>query len=887
MNRWAAMWKRMRARTRTEHELDAEVRVYFDEVVDEKIARGMPREAARRAAALELGGREQVKEAVRDVRFGVWVENLARDLAQGARLLAKSPGFTAVAVLTLAVGMGPNIAIFSFLNGILLQPLPYPQPEQLVQIFHTNPKFVEGGDTLPVSPPTFNDWRSQSRTLDVAAAAETSHVLTNRGAGEIEPERVAAAGVSTNFFATLGVAPHLGPSFSAGADQPNAPPEIVLSYGVWQRRLGGRTSVVGESLEVSGKPHTIVGVMPRGFSYPAGVEIWIPLAFDPGEMKERSSLYLDVTARLKPNATIAQAQAEIAAITQRVLQDLPAERDFGARVAPLHGEMVREVQPSLLLLFSAVALVLLIACVNVANLLLARGAARSRDLAVRAALGAGRARLMQQLLGEGLLIALAGGVLGLLVAGWSLEALRSIVPTSMPRVENVRMDAGVVLFSLGLAVLTTVLFGLMPAWQGTRVNLSDSLKEGARGTIGGGRHRMRGGLVVAEVCLSLILLTGAGLMLRTLWQVLSVNPGFDPRNVLTAELYLSRGKYNDDAKRAQFAREILRQTRAIPGVEAAGLTTQLPLAGGQMTYGFLKEGQSDADIRQSMPGTKGNPQTTNLRFVSSDYFQAMRIPVLRGRPLQEADVIGAPEVVVVNQAMAEQFWPGEDVLGKQIRLARGREPAWRTIVGVVGNIRHTSLTRPPEAEAYVSWGQQTLTSFRLTLRTVGDPAAIASPLRQAVWAVDKDQPVSRVRPMETVLLRSVSETRLFAVLFGVFAGVALLLAAFGIYSVMAYSVTQRSREMGIRLALGARVGQVEGMVLREGLLLALAGVVLGTGGALFATRWVEKLLYGVERTDPATFAGVTMTLLLAAAVACYLPARRATRVDPLVALRHD
>lgn len=852
-------------------ELDAEVRAYLEGLTAEKVAAGMSPDKAQRAALMELGGREQVKEAVRDVRFGVWLENLAKDFVYGARLLAKNPGFAAVAVLTLALGMGPTIAIFSFVNGILLRPLPYPEAETLVQLFQTSNKSTGLRENLPVSPPTFVDWRAQSKTVErICAYSTITHVLTGG-----EPERVSGAGVTAGFFDTLGVQPLLGQPFGPETEKPGAENQVILSYGVWQRRLGGRSNVIGETLQVSSKPYTIAGVMPRDFSFPEGTEIWLPLAFEPGEMKERLSFYLEVIGRQRPGVSLENTQAEFSAISAQIANECSGCKDLGARVAPLHEELVKGVRPTLALLFAAVGLVLLIACVNVANLLLARGVARERDLAVRAALGAGRRRLMQQLLSEGLLLALAGGTLGVLTAGWSLDALRAISPVSLPRLANVQVEAGVLAFSFLLAVTTTLLFGLVPAWSATRLNLSDSLKEGGRGSIGGGRLTLRSGLVVAEVGLSLVLLAGAGLMLRTLWGLLSIHPGFDARNVLTADVYLPRGKYGNDATRAEFARAALEQIRGVPGVESASLTSHLPLGGGRMAYGLAIEGHAQGEL-----------PAADLRFASPEYFKTMRIPVLRGRGLTEQDVAGATPVVVINQTMAAKYWPGQDSIGQRIQISRQGE-SWREVVGVVGDTRHASLRSAPVPEMYAPWSQATNSVFRLAIRTAGDPAHWASDVRQAVWAVDKDQPVTRLRPMEAVVLSSAAETRFFAVLFATFAGLALLLAAFGIYSVMAYTVTQRTREIGIRLALGARPGEVMNLVIGHGLRLAIVGIVLGVAGAAYASRWVEKLLYGVTRTDPFTFAAVAAVLLAAVLIACFMPARRATRVDPLVALRHE
>ncbi len=877
---WRSTARRLLRLSRMERELDSEVRAYLDALVDEKVSAGMNREEARRAASMELGGVEQVKEAVREALMGARVENLWKDFVYGARLLAKSPGVTAVAVLTLALGMGPGIAIFSFVDGILLRPLPYPQPERIVQVFQTN--HDNGRMDLPVSPPNYADWLAQTQSLErMTAYAWSSEVLT----GGV-PERVTSAVIAGDFFGAFGVAPILGRPFGADAQQQAA--QVILSYGVWQRRLGGRASVVGETISVGARPHTVAGVMPRGFNHPAGAELWVPLVFAPGEMKERNSHYLDVAARLKPGVALAGAQGEMDVIGRRLGAQYPeSNKQYGVRVVSLHEEMVRGVRPALGMLFGAVALVLLIACVNVANLLLARGAARQRDMAMRAALGAGRLRLAQQLLSEGFLIAAASGVLGTLVAWWSLDGLRSLSPVQLPRLEAVTLDPRVIAFAVLLMFLTTLLFGLAPAWQAARVQVSESLKEGARGSGGAGHARLRSALVVAEVALSLVLLVGAGLVLRALWGLLSTPPGFDANNVLTADLYLARGKHGEHASRAQFIEAVLEKARAIPGVETASMAVHLPLGGTTMTYGFLMEGDPEKPSRDERTG-QAAMKVAGLRLVTSDYLRTMRIPVLRGRGITARDVAGAPEVALVNQAMAAKYWPGADPIGKKVRIARqATGPAWREVVGIVGDVRHHALHKPPEPEIYLALAQQSAHLLRVALRTSGHPAASAQALREAVWAVDKDQPVVRVRPMTAVVLNSVAETRFYGLLLGLFAGLALLLAGAGIFSVMAYVVTQRTREMGIRLALGAQRADVLRMVVSGGMKLALAGVALGLAAGVYATRWVEKLLFSVKPWDAPTFAGASILLLGVAAIACLVPARRATQVDPLVALRHQ
>lgn len=875
------VFKRFR-RGHAERELDAEVRAYVDQLTEEKVAAGMGRDQARREALMELGGREQVKEAVRDVRFGVWLENLVKDFAYGARLLARSPGFTAVAVLTLALGMGPSLAIFSFVDGILLRSLPYPEPERMVQLFQTSLK--DGREDVPVSPPNFVDWHERAQSFEsLAAFASTSEVLTGG-----EPERVGTAVVTPKFFEVFGTRPVMGNTFELSPAKPGQT-EVILSYGIWQRRFGGRKEIVGENILVGARPHTVIGVMPRGFVYPAGIEVWLPLVFEPGEMKERNSAYLDVVGRLKAGVSVDQAQAELSTIAAQLgLQYPESNRQFGARVVSLHDEMVRGVRPALGMLSSAVAFVLLIACVNVANLLLVRAVGRERDLAIRSALGAGRTRLMQQLLSEGFLLAVGGGLLGLLVAWLSLDALRQLSPVALPRLESVKLDARVTAFAFALMGLTTLIFGMAPAWQAAGFHASESLKEGTRATCGAARTRLRSVLVVTEIALSLVLLIGAGLVLRSLWSLLSTHPGFDSRNILTADLYLARGKFREHASKAQFAEALVERLSAIPGVETASLATHLPLGGTTMVYGFLVEGDMEAPTKEWAPDRGSEPlRSAGLRLVTPQYLHTLRIPVLRGRGLLTQDVSGRRDVMLVNQTMARKYWPGEDPIGKRIRIARGRTPAWCEIVGIVGDVRHDGLHVPPVPEMYVPLAQQSAHLFRVALRTTGNPASFAQAMREAVWSVDKDQPVTRVRTLQEVIGSSVGETRFYGVLLGVFATLALLLATFGIYSVMAYSVTQRTREIGIRLALGAPTAKVLNLVVGQGLRLAIIGIAVGIAGAAYATRWVEKLLHGVSRTDPATFAAVAGVLLVAVLAACWIPARRATRVDPLVALRHE
>ncbi len=864
-------------RNQTERELDEELHFHVErrgeELLREAAQAGAELSAAeaRRRALVELGGTQQIKEEVRAMRTGIWLETLGQDLRYAARQLRSNPGFTLAAIVTLALGIGATTAIFTVVRSVLLRPLPYPDAGRIMRVYQVSAQ----QNDMPFSPPNYVDLRNQSRSFSHLGAAAGATVILTGG----EPERLDAVYASEPFLAALGVRPRHGRLLEAADEVSGAPPVALLSHGLWQRRFGSDPGIVGRALTINDTLRTVVGILPPGVEHPLAGDVWLPLQFEPDEMNQRFSMYLDVVARLAPGVRAQQAQAELDTLARYIEPLLPEKMPgFGVRATPLHEATVGEVRSTLLLLLGAVGFVWLIACANVANLMLSRAVGREREWAVRAALGAGRARLAAQLLTEGVLLALLGGAAGLLVGRWCVTGLLAMRPSNLPRLQEVALDPAVFAFAALISIAAGLLFGLTPALRVARPAAGEALKSGAQ-TSGLPHARMRGALVVLQLSLSLVLLAGAGLMLRTLWKLHSTPPGFDARNVLVADIFLPPGKYSTDPQRAAFLDKALNELRALPGVESAGATTNLPLSGTGMDYGLLIEGR---------PNPEGDDiRSANFRPVSAEYLSLMRIPLRAGRSIEGRDIAGAPEVVVINEAMARRFWPGDNPIGQRIRIARGREPAWREIIGVVGDIRHEGLHLAPRAEMYVPFAQQPMRFLRLAVRTAGDPRALAGALRQAVWAVDPDQPVSRVRTMEDVVAASISETRFYGSLLGAFAALALGLAAVGIYGVMSYAVASRTREIGIRLALGAQRGGIFRLVMARGARLAAFGIALGTGGALAATSGLEKLLYGVTPTDAATLASVAVLLAFVALLACWLPARRAMCVDPAIALRYE
>ncbi len=812
------------------------------------------------------------------------MRTLWQDVRYGLRTLSKNPGFTAVAVLALALGIGANSAIFSVVNAVLLNPLPFPEEGQLLRLGEgtRGQALAERGS---FSFPDYRDVRAQARTLaHVAAFWNSGAILTGEG---LEEEQLHGADVSPEYFAVLGERPELGRVLTDEDNHPDAD-AVVISHSLWQRRFGGRRDVLGQQLKLGGSTMTVVGVMPAGFEYPfrtAHQDFWEPLDDRPTPAREqRDSRSYNIIARMKPGVTVEQANAELDTISRRLEQQYP---DSNTTVliagASMRDDVTRDVRPALLILLGAVAFVLLIACANVANLLLARATARHKEIAVRTALGASRWRIVRQLLVESLLLALAGGAAGLLLAVWGADVLVAASPSDIPRVEQVGLDARVVIFTLLVSALTGVAFGLVPALQASKTELTGALNEGGRGaTEGFRRNRARSLLVVAEVALSLVLLIGAGLLIRSFVRLMQTDPGFDPSRVIALDIPLSRQRYDTEQKQAAFFNQLVERARQLPGVEAAGLVNNLPLTHNVDELTF--------NIAGRPPFPPGAEAEANDTVVSPGYFEAMKIPLREGRMFSAQDGPNAPRVMLVSEALARKYFAGQNPVGQRLVIDYDAPLGNVTyeIVGVVGDARRASLEAAAEPEFYVLNEQLPQRRLNLVVRTsAANPASMAAALRGAVAELDKEQTVWQTRTLDQLVSASVAARRFNMALLGVFAAVALALAALGIYGVMAYTVTRRTHEVGVRMALGASRGDVLRLIVGQGMALALAGVAVGLAAAFAVTRVLAGLLYGVTTTDPLTYACLALLLAAIAFVSCYLPARRATKVDPGVALRYE
>ncbi len=822
------------------------------------------------------------------------METLLQDLRFAGRTLLKRPAFTVIAILTLALGIGANTAIFSVVDSVLLAPLPFRDPERLTMIWASNPELARQvglPDKLPVSPATFYDWKTAKSFEKMAIVASDRLSLTGDG----DPEQIAAVRVTGELFQALGRPALLGRTLLPDDDDGGKRTTILLSHDFWQRRFGGDRKVLGRVLHVDGAPLTVVGVMPAGFAFPRGGEmphgfgfaaqpdVWVPMAFSPERRHNRGNRGYLAVGLLKPGVDISQAQAEMTEISRRVEKAFPdSDAGWHNRIAPLRRELVGDIRPALLILLAAVGLVLLIACVNVTSLLLAQAAARQKEIAVRTALGAGRGRMVRQLLTESALLAVTGGTSGLLLALWGLRAFTLWIPDDVPVSRHLTLDPRVLLFTLGVTLLTGLLAGLAPAFQMTRPDLAESLRDGTRAGAATSRgNRTRGILVIVETALAVVLVVCAGLLIRSFARVARIDPGFRPEGVLTLQIPLSPVKYPDSAKRWAFLSQALERLRALPGVSEAGTVSNLPLSGEEEIDGLIIEG---------MPRPKPTEiPLADLRQASPGYFEAMGIRLLRGRTFTGIDRTGAAGVVVINETLARTHWPGADPLGKRLRFGDfdDEKPSWLRVVGVVDDVRNSSLEGAPRPQAYLAGEQNAFPTQYFVLHTKGDPKSLIAAARSAIWSVDRDQPVAEVRTMSKVVSQSVAGRRFNMVLLGVFAGLALVLAAVGIYGITAYSVAQRTREMGLRMALGAERGTVLALVLREAGSLALVGLAAGLALAVAATRVMASLLFGVGATDPVTFASVAATLALVSLFAAWVPGRRATQVDPMVALRTE
>jgi predicted permease len=801
------------------------------------------------------------------------MNSLIKDVRYGWRMLWRRPGFTACAVLVLALGVGSNTAIFSVVNAVLLRPLPYPGAEHIVSFDGVNPS--KGITQSNMSAPDFADWKAQ------ADAFESLALFTGGSAtlGGDEPERVAASGVTSDFFGVLGVAPARGRAFTWEDNQPGRPGVAVISDGLWRRRFGGDPSIVGRRIELSGSQIEVVGVMPAGFGYPNNSELWAALQIDVAQQPRFNRAY-QVAGRLRDGATLEEARAQMRTITERLAAAHPSSNaGWGVELNRLHDKLVAPVRTMLLVLLGAVGLVLVIACANVANLLLARAASRRREVAVRVAVGASRGRIVRQLLTESVLLALAGGAAGLLLSVWLTDLLVALAPSNTPRIVEAGLDARVFAFALVTTCLAGVGFGLAPALHATKTDLNETLKEGGRGQTDA-RSLLRSALVVAEVGLSLVLLVGAGLLLKSFVRLTNVSPGFEPAGVLTMRLGLPGARYPEPRKKAEFYENLLGRVRALPGVEAAGATISLPLGGSNYSVGrgFVREGQSERP-----------EEGTNAAYfvVTPDYFRAARVPVVRGRAFDERDTEDSAKVIVVNETLARLHFAGEEPVGQRIRM-HADEKFGREIVGVVGDVKARTLDAATGPQVYVphrqdaGWG-----SMSLAVRTAGDPLALTPAVREEVRALDRGLPVYDVKTLDDVVAASFADRRLLSTLIAAFGAAALLLASVGLYGVISYTVGRRTHEFGVRMALGAEPRDVLRLVLRQGLALALAGVAAGVLASLAAARLMSSLLYEVSASDPFIFVLVPVLLVAVALLACYLPARRATRVDPMEALRYE
>ena len=798
---------------------------------------------------------------------------LMQDLRYGFRMLWKNPGFAVAAVIALALGIGANAAIFSVVNTVLLRSLPYEDPDRLMVLRETKlPQFPE----FSVSPGNFLDWQKQSDSFEKLTAVQGS--AFNLVAGDAEPERLRGARLSAGLFEMLGAGAVQGRTFTDEEDQPGHESVVVLSSNLWKRRFASDPNIIGQSITLSATSYTVIGIMPPSFQFPdRDTDLWTPIAFTVRQAQQHGSHYVSVIGRLKPGVSLAEARTEMSAIAARIAEQYPGSNaGWSVNIIPMQDYDVRDVKPALLVLLAAVGLVLLIACANVANLLLARATARQKEIAIRTALGASRWRVVRQLLTESVLLAVVGGGAGLLLAAWGVKSLLALAPEDLPRVKDVALDGRVLGFTLLVTLITGIIFGLAPALQASRPNLNETLKEGGRGTTGG-HHRVRSSLVITEVALALVLLVGAGLLIRSFIRLQQVHPGFNANNAMAVNISLPGRKYPNSDNHLAFFTQLIEKVAALPGVVAVGVSQSLPIQSDYL-LGFNIQGRP--------PAPPGEDKSTNYYAVTPDYFKAMGIPLLRGRLFTEQDNGTAPPVVVINETMAKTYFLDEDPIGKRINVTQGPEK-FREIVGIVGDVKQYGPAQPTPLQTYEPFLQMPFSGVSLVVRSEGNPTALTGAIRSQVLSIDREQPLSRIRTLNQIVSGSVAQQQFSMLLLGVFAAAALVLATVGLYGVMSYAVTQRTHEIGIRMALGANAGNVLRLVVGQGMLLALIGVGTGLAGAFALTRLMSGLVFGISTTDPLTFVGIPVLLAGVALGACLVPARRAIKVDPMVALRYE
>jgi predicted permease len=886
MGRVTAGFRALFERKKSDRELDSELRDYLDASVAEKMNRGLTRDEALRSTRLEIGSMESVKEEVRGVGWESIVETIWQDIRFALRMMGKNPGFTFIAVLTLALGMGANTAIFSVVNTVLLQPMPYKQADRLVTIWGVNK--TRGYDLDLVSYLDYLDWKSQNSVFE-SMGASTSEMFTLTGAGE--PDAILGYQFSPDFFQVLGVPPLVGRTFAPEEDEPGKDHVVVLSYHLWGARFGGDPAVLGKSITLDGQSYTVIGVMPRTFQYPQGVDLWTPLTIDPNYAKDRSIRWLRVMARMKSGVTFEQARTDMQTIAAQLRSEHPKTNEgYDVNLLTLRQYTSGDVRPALLVLLCSAGFLLLIACANIANLLLSRAVARQREIAIRAALGAGRVRMVRQFLTESILLGLAGGALGLMIAYRGAGALVAMFPTtisnlSIPHIERIPIDRWVLGFALLASTVTGIIFGLAPALEAGRSSAADLLRESGRAGIGGAQgRRLRNGLVVSEVALSLVLLVSATLMMQSFFHLVRADLGFSPDHVLSLRVLLPEHKYQNDTQKIAFSRETLRRIHSLPGVEAAGSVTFIPLSGwwGTRDVSAVRH-PADPAVKILHPVWSA---------ITPDYFRVMHIPLLKGRFFTGQDNASSPAVVILSASIARQLWPNQDPIGEQVNVEDLKNPC--QVVGVVGDVYHFGVGVQPNggsseitSQVYFPYPQSPPHLLGYVIRTAGDPLNSAKAVERAIWAVDKGQAISFVETMDQLASETVVLELSSTVLLGVFAALAVLLASIGIYGVISYSTARRTHEIGIRIALGAGRSDVLRLVIGEGLALTLVGAAIGTAGGLALTRFLSSLLYGVRSADPFTFVVVPIVLTGVAVTACYVPARRAMRVDPMVALRYE
>ena len=884
-----------------ETELDDELRFHIEELTEQYVQSGLTRREAQRRARLAFGGLDQVREDCREARGVHMIETLFQDIRFATRMLRKSPGFTIVAVLTLALGIGANTAIFSVVNAVLLRPLAYKDSPSLVNIWG---KFEADG--LPqnwISEPEYWDLLDHNESFSQVAAYALGG-SANLTRADARPVQVSEANATADVFPLLGITPVLGRTFSADEDQPGHSHFALLSYALWQSQFAGDPNILTKSIQLDGETYSVVGVLSKHFSLGGKQDLWVPLGLNRAKPGDRGSHYLHVVGRLKPGVNFAQGSAALTRFASDLRRTYPnnygqqGEKSFTVYMMPVKEQLVGRFRPALLVLLGAVTFVLLIACANVANLLLAHASSREKELAIRAALGAGRGRLVRQLLTESVILALAGGLLGLVLAYWGVGALRALVPANTPRMDEVQLDPLVLAFTFGVSMLTGLFFGLAPAWHIARTDLRETLNEAGRGTsASGGSRRLRAVLVVSELALAVLLLVGAGLLMRSFSRLLDVSPGFQTQHLLTMELSLPEKIYADGAPVQNFFTQLMTRVNAVPGIQSAGAVSQMPLTESYTSGTVFFADTSIPDIPRYQPMGNLPYLEIDQRAATPGYFQAMQIPLVRGRLLNDADDASSQLVAVVDTNFAHRFWPHGDAIGQHVGIdtvpnVKPQAPRWRTIVGVVGHVKHYALDVEGREQIYFPhrqplYGVSVPRDMTLALRTSLDPASVTGAIREQVFGIDKDLPLYNIATMEQLVSNSVAQPRLNLSLLAAFAGLALALAAVGVYGVMAYAVTQRTHEFGIRMTLGASPAEVLKQVFLEGGRLALLGLALGLIAALALTRLMASLLFGVKPSDPVSLGVAAALLAFVALAACYIPARRATRVDPMIALRYE